>query len=254
MKIAAALGGGGLRGIAHIPFLDQLDNANIKLSGLSGSSFGSIVGAMYASGVSSRDMISFFKSTPIFDITKFSIVKPGLLDAEKFEKKLSTILPERFESLEIPLSIAVCNLQTASVSYLNSGSLIRAILASCAVPFVFSPVEIDGSLYTDGGVLDNLPVAPLLGKFDKIIGSYVNSPLAREKSELKTTFQVMIQANQMMLHAHSKNSFEHTDILLDFPVGKFKIFSTKQIDAIKETAENYLQGHERFNQFLIEGI
>ena len=85
MKIGLVLSGGGMRGAAHIGAIKALEEHGIYPTHIAGTSAGAIVGALYASGYNWDDILRFFKSISILDITKYAIRKPGILDADKFQ-------------------------------------------------------------------------------------------------------------------------------------------------------------------------
>ena len=169
------LSGGGALGFAHIGALMALEEAGIDISAVSGASMGSIVGAMYAYGYSPQEMITilekekWYKNSKIFNFRLFN--KSGLSNHKKVKKILDSILPvDNFESLKRFFALSMTNFIELETEYACSGDRLKEkILASIAIPSVFEPVVIDGVVYTDGGVMDNLPIEPLLGKCQKII-------------------------------------------------------------------------------------
>lgn len=174
-KIGISLSGGGARGIVHIGILKALDEAGIKVNMLTGTSAGAIVGAFYCSGYKPDSIMEIITETRLIKYVRPAVSMAGLL-------KLETIMPafqrylknNSFQNLQIPLIVAATNIKQGKSTFLHDGELIRSVLASCAVPVIFKPIEIDGELYIDGGVLNNLPVEPLVGHCDVIIGCNCN--------------------------------------------------------------------------------
>ena len=239
--IHLVLGGGGVKGVAHIALLEFLESKNIRIHKMSGSSAGALVGALYASGVSTELMLDFFKTTPLFKYSWLNPFKGGLFDSYKYEKYLNDYLPELFEGLEIPLIVTAVNLQSGKPRYFNYGKLLPAVLASCAVPAIFSPIEIDGFLYTDGGVMDNFPIEPFLKDSKMLVGSYVSKPPMESKQSLDSIVKVSQHANALLLHSANEHKFDLVDLMIDFPLSDFGTFDLKSIDDIYQKAKQYLE-------------
>lgn len=175
-KIGISLSGGGSRGIMHIGILKALDEAGVKISMVSGTSAGAIVGALYCSGYSPYEIMSIIRETKLISYVRPAVSFAGLLNLEMAEPKFHKYLKDHtFETLKTPLVIAATDLVHGSVTYFNDGPLIKSMLASCAVPIIFKPIKINGNTYIDGGVLNNMPIEPLISKCDFVIGSNCNA-------------------------------------------------------------------------------
>lgn len=174
-KVGISLSGGGSRGIAHIGILKAIDEAGIKISMITGTSAGAIVGAFYCSGYSPDMIMDIIKETKLLKYVRPAVSFSGLL-------KLETIVPvfknyikyDSFEALNIPLVVSATNMRNGKNVLLHEGSLILSVLASSAVPVIFKPIELNGDTYIDGGILNNLPIEPLIDYCDVIIGSNCN--------------------------------------------------------------------------------
>lgn len=174
-RIGLVLSGGGARGIAHLGVLAALEEANIRPHGLSGTSAGSIIAALYAAGFSPLGIKRLLKDTAFFGISHLLLGKPGVFNMDGFRRLLEEHLPvTTFEDLPIPLFVTATNLSTARAQHFSSGPLIEPILASACLPVIFEPVTIGPYQYVDGGVVDNFPVEPLKPICDVVIGSHVN--------------------------------------------------------------------------------
>ncbi len=181
--IALALGGGGIRGAAHIGVLRVLLKEGIPIDYIAGCSMGSIVGGMYCAGISLDDIekVMADKSLQnafapgwlsvaliIYPLKKWTCIltfqkRPyaGLFTGKKFRAFLNKRLPkdkEQIENLDIPFVAVVTNLLDGKAYKLAKGDLADCILASSAVPPIMRPVEINGNLYIDGGARSNVPV------------------------------------------------------------------------------------------------
>ncbi|OIQ18760.1 patatin-like phospholipase family protein [Lacinutrix sp. MedPE-SW] len=234
MSIGLVLSGGGSRGIAHIGVLRALEEYNIKISHISGTSCGAIVGSLYAAGHSWEDIFHFFKSVPLFSYKKYAINKPGFIDTSKFYKELLPYFShDNFNALQLKLFITATNLVTAKAETFSSGALINTILASSAVPGIFSPVIIDNNPYTDGGILNNFPVEPILNSCSKIIGVYVNPIEDIDAKQLKHSYQVLNRAYQIGFLNQSVSKFDACDFVI-YPkkLNKYGLFNLKNMETI----------------------
>jgi NTE family protein len=175
MRIGMVLSGGGARGIAHIGVIKALEEIGLRFSVISGTSAGSIVGALYAYGYSPDQIFGFVNEARFFRTVRPAWTIKGILSLDGLRQVLLRHMPENsFEALKIPLFVAATELRHARTNYFSQGELIPAILASCCVPIIFDPVALNGGVYVDGGVLDNLPAKPIKDHCDFAIGSHCN--------------------------------------------------------------------------------
>ncbi len=189
LKIGLALGGGGVRGLVHLPLLEVLDSMGIVPYAIAGTSMGAIIGALYASGtpaklirnelmnyvVGPKDTIKtvferrkdLVKWLDLFSIHlgKGGVVRPdGFLSYLFDEVKVST-----FEELKIPLTVVASDYWSGEQVLFSSGNLIAPVQASMSVPSVFAPVEINNRILVDGGVTNQLPYDVLNDECDIVI-------------------------------------------------------------------------------------
>lgn len=202
-EIALALSGGAVRASAHVGAIKALQEAGLKIGAVSGSSAGAMVGYLLASGMGTDEMIEFISSLKRRDIFSLSF-KPGMFKLDRLEHKLGSLNRKRYHNeLDIPLYCAVSDLKSAEVEYLNSGDAVKNAIASSALSPIFSPVEIAGNRYIDGGFRDNLPASPLK-KYDiPIIGIDVNS---MPKKEITGVLSLTLHTVMVMLRGTSLDS------------------------------------------------
>ena len=160
MEITLALGGGGVRGVAHIGVLRALENHGFIIKAIAGTSAGGLVGAVYAAGISTEKI-----EKAVSEIDKNRSFwhqpdeNPSLLGLSGVANKLSELLADRtFEELKIPFAATAVSLHSGEEIILTKGKVIDAVLATIAVPGVFPSQEIGGRVLIDGGVLDPVPV------------------------------------------------------------------------------------------------
>lgn len=161
-KLCLVLGAGGARGIAHVGFLQALDEQGIKPDSIVGCSMGAVVGACYSAGYSPkemRDIAEHLKLKHIFDPSPAMFFKKSLLSSSKMRKKLEEILGEiTFEQLKIPFECVAVDMHRGKIVTLNSGKVADAVRASSSIPMIFRPVIKDDQELVDGGVLCRLPI------------------------------------------------------------------------------------------------
>lgn len=233
-KIGLALSGGGIKGVAHIGTLKAITEKGIKIDRITGTSAGAIVGALYAGGYSWEVILAFFTKTSIFNLSRFARRKPGFIDTIKFENDLKIYFPDNsFEKLDIPLTITATEIESGNLKVFNSGKLICPILASSAFPGVFTPIDIDGTFYFDGGVIDDFPVEYLTDHCDFIIGSYANPLSEMTVDSLKYSYQVLNRAYEINLHHHVHNKFNNCDVFIcPQELSKYGTFSMRSAKKI----------------------
>lgn len=174
-KYGIALSGGGIKGFAHIGVLKALDEIGIKPEMVSGVSAGAIAGVFYADGYTPDEIFEIFADNKFFQLFNLTFPKYGLLKIAGLEKTLIKYLHARtFEELKIPLVVSATELDKGTLTYFTSGKLIHTIIASACIPVIFTPVKIEGKTYADGGIMENLPVAPLEPYCKRVIGVHLN--------------------------------------------------------------------------------
>ena len=157
--IGLALSGGAVRGIAHIAVLEVLEEENIPIHAIAGTSAGSIIGALYAAGMPLPEIKRLALQTKWKNLFKFTIPKRGLISSEGLYTYLHEILPvKRFSSLTIPYAAVATDLSNGEKVSITTGSIARAVQASCSLPVIFTPTLIGRRLLVDGGMASQIPV------------------------------------------------------------------------------------------------
>ena len=175
-SVAMVLSGGGSRGAIQVGVLQALDEYNIKVEAISGTSIGSIVGVFYSGGLPPLKIKEIMESQGIIKLFHIAWNKKGLLKMVELEKLLKKYLPDNtFESLNIPFYACAANLDTQNYDLFSTGDLHKAVMASASIPVLFQPVIINGYHYIDGGLYNNFPIEPLLKKHDYLLGVHVNN-------------------------------------------------------------------------------
>ncbi|MGE5204361.1 MAG: patatin-like phospholipase family protein [Chlamydiota bacterium] len=161
-KIGVALGGGFARGLAHIGVLKVLEEEQIPIDFLAGTSVGSVIGAGYASGVCAKEMEEIAALVRFKDFSRWTFSRFGLFSNDKMGVFLSKVLRSKtFEELKIPLAVAATDIITGEPAVFTSGDLVDPVRASCAYPGMFQPVNINGQILVDGLLGHAVPAMPL---------------------------------------------------------------------------------------------
>lgn len=175
MTTGLALSGGGARGIAHLGVVKALEEHQIKFDVISGTSAGAVAGLFLAKGFSAEETLNVFIKTNFYRLLRPAINLRGLLKINSVEALIKPFFDkETFESLLMPFYVSATNVRTGKIRVFSQGELITPVLASCCIPVVFEPMKIGVDAYMDGGIINNLPVEPLVGKVDRIIGVHSN--------------------------------------------------------------------------------
>ncbi|WP_166921184.1 patatin-like phospholipase family protein [Flavobacterium poyangense] len=246
-KIGLVLSGGGAKGFAHIGVLKVLEEAGIKIDYIGGTSMGSVIGGLYASGYNASQIDSIFKKTNfdelindyiprssknfygkkndelyaiILPFSNFRVGIPEALSKGMYNYNLLSSLTRNvrhirdFNKLPTPFLCIGTNIETGEEVLLNKGNLVQAMVASAAFPSLFTPVEIDGKLLVDGGVVNNYPIKEVrnLGA-DIIIGVDVQDDLLNRKG-LKNATRILVQITNLHSIDKMKSKIKDTDIYI----------------------------------------
>lgn len=216
IKIGLALSGGGARGVAHLGVLQALEDNGIEASVFSGASAGAIASCMYAAGKSPKEILALVKKASLFKLITMTMPYSGLTKLSYLRSVLEEqIAEDDFSVLKKEIHIAISNLNTGDLEIKNSGPLFDVIVASSSIPLVFQPVEIEGQTYVDGGLLDNMPVEPLIGKADIILGVNVMPHLNVEKKAIKSMFGIAQRCFDLSILANTRPSISKCDLLIE---------------------------------------
>jgi len=238
MTVGIALGGGAAFGIAHVGIFKVFEENEIPVDLLTGSSMGSIVALGYAAGVRAEEMLEISKSIgnvmTTLSALDFTLTNPGLLAGQRLIDIFAPLLGvETFEELTLPCQVVATDIRRGEAVQIGSGRLDTAFRASSSVPMLWSPVERDGHVLVDGGVLDPVP-AELIGQMGADICIAVNAvPPVREGVEtiLSRLNRQASRFNPLRLLSGSQNLPSTFDVvmnsiqLLQHELGQFKAIS-----------------------------
>lgn len=217
-KIALVLGGGAARGFAHVGVIRILEQEKIPLDLIVGTSVGSLIGAIYAA-----DTRSFELEWTAFQLEKEDLFDFGVLNAvagmgfakgDKLEAWVkSHIKTTSIENLKIPFAAVAADLNWGTKVVLDRGPVARAIRASAAIPGVFQPVQHQGKILVDGGVVDNIPIAVARAKgADIVIAVDISANVGN--THITNLLDVTLQATNIMFALNVDHAKKDADLLI----------------------------------------
>jgi NTE family protein len=240
LKIGITLSGGASKGIAHIGVLQALQENNIHPTIISGTSAGSIVGALYAASVSPTQMMELAHSSSLYKIVKSGFSFSGNMRLTYLTDLLAQFIKkDDFSALDKKLYVCATNIETGSADIFHEGPLFDIIEASCCLPWLFAPVVINNMLYVDGGVRENMPAKCIRNEVDFLIGVNVKPKVIAPKEELNSRLNVGLRVFDLSIWNNIKPSVRLLDhYIAPEKLVKFNQFSMKQAD------EMYQVGYE----------
>lgn len=249
MKTGLVLSGGGARGICHLGVIKALEEFDVRIDYLCGTSAGSVTGCLYSYGYKPDEIIKMITETSFARTLKLAWAWTGLLSLDGLRDLLLKFMPENsFDAMKIPVTLAATEIRKGKIEYFTQGELIPAILASCCVPAVFDPVHHNGGMYVDGGILDNLPVKGIYDKCDFIIGSHCN--FIRSDIDLKNFRTVIERSLLMAISGNTTVSKSLCHVLIEPPeVGRFSGFDLSKAKEIFDIGYIYTRDNFSADQF-----
>lgn len=235
--VGFALSGGFIKGFAHLGAIQALQEHDIRPDILSGVSAGALAGALYADGNEPHQVLEFFKGLSFRDLTNLIVSKAGFFNMKDVIDFLNQNLEvKRLEDLQIPMIITATDFDRGRSVHFREGPLPELIAASCCVPILFSPIEIEGTHYVDGGVLMNLPVSPLRDICQKVVAINV-SPLVAPEYKMNI-ISIAERAYHFMFRSNTVPQRTMADLLIE-PTNLYE-FSDMDLD---KTEEIFMRGY-----------
>jgi NTE family protein len=233
IRIGLALGGGAVRGAAHIGVLDVLDRAGLEPSVVTGTSAGALVGALYAAGTSPSEISKLAHTLRWARLIRPARTRRALFETSHLAAFLDGVLGGRdFAALSLPFAAVACDLTTGRRVVLRDGPVSTAVLASAAIPGVFPPVEHDGHLLIDGSVVDMVPagLAREMGA-DIVVAVDVSGPLPRR--EPRTLLHILVAVSTLQ-PGGSERAAEDADLVLAPEVDEYAFWELSRIAEFEE--------------------
>jgi len=254
-QIGIVLGGGGIRGVAHVALLQILKERGISPTHISGASSGALIGAMASLNLPVSTQLQFFREASLFKLNYITFGKAGILNTEKYAPYLQQFFGDTtFEQLRQKLIVSATNFSDGQPTFFERGPLIPTLLASAALPPVFSPVKIEDKYYVDGGIMNGFPVEPLQNRCDFIIGSAVNPVGDLAAKKRPNSFRLIYRTATLRVLADSHSKFHRCDYVFAPPgLRKFGALDLRKVDEVY--GYSYLYFEKRIGELtrMLEG-
>lgn len=221
-RIGLVLSGGGALGAAHVGVLEVLEGAGIKPFCIAGTSAGSAVGAAYCGGVSVASIREIAYGLQWSQLGRVVRPRGGFFDGSRLEEYLIELIGDRsFRDLKIPFAAVAADILGDDLVVLTSGRVAPAVRASCAFPGVFTPVEVEGKLLVDGGLINNLPVSAArdLGA-EYIIAVDLSAPLVGRRKPPSNLMEMWFMSLGTLIRNTNREA-AMADVVIRPEVGEF---------------------------------
>jgi NTE family protein len=258
-RLGLALGGGGVRGFAHICVLELLDELGLRPSIIAGSSVGAVIGALYASGMSGKDIRKLAREYSIQDgdtlkdvmkkrshlLTWLRALVPerkrgGLVSIDRFlVSALEPIKDVTFEGLKIPLIVVATDFWTAEEVVIEKGDVATAVRASVAIPGAFTPVSLGGRVLVDGDLVNQVPFDHLKGRCDVVIAVDVSGERPSDDGQVPGVAEAAFGALDIMQKVafDRKLASSRPDILVRAPLRGIPVLAFTKIGEVLHQME-----------------
>ena len=243
-KLGLALGGGAARGLAHIGVLKVLEEQQIAVSYVAGTSAGSLIGSLFCAGLSWRELKETARNIDWGDLVSPSWPTLGIVNPDKLEKILERLLPKkRFEDLPVPFRAVAVDIESGEEVVLQSGSVARAVRASCSIPGIFQPTEIDGRLLVDGGLMNDVPT-DVVGRMgaDRVIGVDLNADRIVPKRP-ENLIEIFYRSLNILIYNSAQRARRQADLMLVPRLEGFAYHDLGRLDELIARGEQAARDH-----------
>ncbi|MBS1494321.1 MAG: patatin-like phospholipase family protein [Bacteroidetes bacterium] len=227
-RVAVVLGGGAFLGMAHVGVLKVLEENNIPIDLIVGTSAGSFVGAMYASYPNSDTVKKIgmsIKSKEIFNASLFNSIT-GFVTGENLQQYITDhVKVKNIEDTQIPFVAVTTDLISGKTIALSSGPLAPSVNSSCAIPMIFEPVKMYGMILVDGGVLDGVAVDIAKTYNPDVIIAIDLMSILNTTPEVKNFIDVLARSYQIAAYRVKETIVPGADILLEPKLSQFPLLS-----------------------------
>jgi NTE family protein len=220
--LGIALGGGFARGLAHIGVLKVLEEENIKVDFMAGTSVGSVIGAAYCSGITAKELEEISGLVRFSDFARWTLSRYGFCTNDRMDRFLGKVVRcKTFEELKIPFAVAATDFENGDPVVFREGCILDPVRASCAYPGMFLPVKLNGRMLVDGMLGYAVPTTPLrhMGA-DRVIGVYLSAHWVNMKGP-RHLFDVIGQCFSIAQAAMSESWKRDADLVIEPNVDGF---------------------------------
>lgn len=236
-KLGLALSGGATRGLAHIGVLQALEDNKIRPDYSSGTSIGSFAAALYAFGVSLKDIRKVGKSMTPINVSKLKLSRYALFSNEEICRLIQSVIGKaRIEESQIPLAIMVVDIATGEKVVMQKGEVAPAVMASNAVSGLYRPIFIDGRMMMDGGIAEDVPISPLKPMGAEVVVA-VNLSAERRYNTPNDIIDIILNAIDIAIDQNTKLQAGQADILIEPKLSVFPRMDVRKVDEL--IAEGY---------------
>ncbi|MDD4746683.1 MAG: patatin-like phospholipase family protein [Salinivirgaceae bacterium] len=233
-KVGLALGGGAVLGAAHIGVLRAIEEFDIEVQYLSGTSIGALVAALFAFGKTWQEIQEQALTLKWLDISSISLTRYGLLSNRNLgELIIDQIGDKKIEDSTIPLAMIATDISNGTKVVLDKGSVADAVMASTCIPGLFIPVKQGKTLLVDGGIVENVPINTIrkMGA-EYIIGVDLNAKNSYKKP--KDIIDVMLNSFHFLMNQSTKYQTQNAELLIEPDLSSFNSSNPKQVKALIE--------------------
>ncbi len=219
-RIAWALGGGGARGFAHLGVLKVLQEAEIPIDALSGTSMGAVIAVLYAAGADLKYLTALAGNIAWEKFVDLRFPRYGLVEGKRITPLIRLLTKnKRLEELDLPVRVVATDLLTGEEVVFSEGEIELAVRASISIPGIFTPVYYQNRVLVDGGVVANLPVGAAADfGMDLVIAVSVPGELSNEAP--RSVFDILYRTFEVMSHKATSFEVRKADYVIAPKVGK----------------------------------
>jgi NTE family protein len=243
--VALALSGGAARTLAHVGVLKLLEREGVPIAGLAGTSGGALVAVLVAAGYPLRDLERDALAIGWRRIVEFRPTPLGIMTTERLGEFVRRAIGDlRFEDLRLPCAVVAADLTAQAKRVFRSGPVAEAVEASCAIPEFFRPVELNGHVYTDGGVVEPLPV-------DTLIELMVDHPCpvvavnvlqrTRHRSPPRHIWQLVGRISALVQYQLVSQEAQRAEVFVEPEVANFPFFDLENAAGLIAAGERAME-------------
>jgi NTE family protein len=243
-RLGLALSGGTARTIAHVGVLKALEEARVRVDCVAGTSGGAIVAVLLAAGLGAEEIGDLARRLKWKDLATVTLPRLGFLSSQRIGAFIEEAIGDiRFADLALPCAVVATQLGSGAMRVFTSGRVSLAVRASCSIPQIFSPCEVDGDLYIDGGIVEYLPVRALR-ELEPQVTLAVNLGAKRERARRpKHILQLIMQITTVV----SRQNVVQSEALASFVVrpdlSRFHPFALDPADDMVAVGYEEMQRH-----------
>jgi NTE family protein len=240
--IGLALGGGAARGLAHIGVLKVLEEEKVPVGCVAGTSAGSLIGSLFCAGFDWQKIEETGQEIDWGDLVSPTWPTLGMVSSAKLEKTLTRLLEDRtFEDLEVPFRAVAVDIESGEEVILERGPVARAVRASCSIPGIFEPTEIDGRLLVDGGLVNDVPtdVVRDMGS-DHVVGVDLNADRVVPKKP-ENLIEIFYRSLNILIYNSAQRARRTSDLMVAPRLAGFAYHDLTRVDELVATGESAMR-------------